>query len=129
MLLTTTYSEGVAMVESADKLPLKEVARQLGRSLEQVRRYVREGKLPAQKLGMQWFVERRALEAFKSANGRVVKEDVLARARALRERIRARVGQMDVVELLEESRRSRDFELSPMGGTQDQPFDQGQDRP
>jgi hypothetical protein len=76
---------------------------------------------------MQWFVERRALEAFKSAfksaNGGAAKEDVLARARALRERIRARVGQMDAVELLEESRRSRAFELSPMGGTQDQPFD------
>jgi len=111
------------MLESADKLPLTEVARQLGRSLEQVRRYVREGKLPAQKLGMQWFVERRALEAFKSANGGAAKEDVLARARALRERIRARVGQVDVVELLEESRRSRDFDLSQMGGTQDQPFD------
>ena len=111
------------MVASDDKLPLKEVARQLGRSLEQVRRYVREGKLPAQKLGMQWFVERRALEAFKSANGVVVKEDVLARARALRERIRARVGQMDVVELLEESRRSRAFDLSQMVRTQDQPFD------
>jgi excisionase family DNA binding protein len=115
------------MLESTDKLALKEVARQLGRSLEQVRRYVREGKLPAQKLGMQWFVERRALEAFKSAsksaNGGAAREDVLARARALRERIRARVGQMDAVELLEESRRGRAFELSPMGGTQDPPFD------
>jgi excisionase family DNA binding protein len=129
MLLTTTYNQGVVMVESADKLPLKEVARQLDRSLEQVRRYVREGKLPAQKLGMQWFVERRALEAFRSANGLVVKGDVLARARALRERIRARLGQMDVVELLEESRRSRAFDLSQMGRTQEQPFDQAQDRP
>jgi excisionase family DNA binding protein len=117
------------MAEAENKLPLKEVARQLGRSLEQVRRYVREGKLPAQKLGMQWFVDRPALEAFAIANGRVVKEDVLARAKALRERIRARVGQMDVVEFLEESRRSRDFDLSPMGRTQDQPFDQAQDRP
>ena len=117
------------MVESADKLSLKEVARQLGRSLEQVRRYVREGKLPAQKLGMQWFVESRALEAFKSANGVVAQEDVLARARALRERIRARVGQMDVVELLEESRRSRDLDLSQRERTQDQPFDQVQGRP
>jgi excisionase family DNA binding protein len=117
------------MADAEDKLPLKEVARQLGRSLEQVRRYVREGKLPAQKLGMQWFVERGALEAFKSANGRVVKEDVLARARALREKIRQRVGLLNVVELLEESRRSRTFDLSQMGRTQDRPFDHPQDKP
>jgi excisionase family DNA binding protein len=110
MLLTTTYNRGVVMVESADKLPLKEVARQLGRSLEQARRYVREGKLPAQKLGMQWFVERRALEAFKSANGGAAKEDVMARAWALQERIRARVGWFDVVELVEESRRNHPFD-------------------
>jgi len=55
------------MVEAEDSLTLKEVSRQLGRSLEQVRRYVREGKLPAQKLGMQWFVDRCDLEAFKTA--------------------------------------------------------------
>ena len=106
------------MLESADKLALKEVARQLGRSLEQVRRYVREGKLPAQKLGMQWFVERRALEEFKSANWGAAKRDVLARAWALQERIRARVGWFDVVEMVEESRRNHPFDSA-----QGRPFD------
>jgi excisionase family DNA binding protein len=112
------------MVDVEDKLPLKEVARQLGRSLEQVRRYVREGKLPAQKLGMQWFVERGALEAFKSTNGRVVKEDVLARAWALQERIRARVGWFDVIELVEESRRNHPFD-----SVQDSPSDSAHSKP
>jgi excisionase family DNA binding protein len=115
------------MVESAEKLPLKEVSRQLGRSLEQVRRYVREGKLPAQKLGMQWFVERRALEAFKSANGGAAVEDVLARAWALQERIRARVGWFDVLEMLEESRRNHPFDSAD--SAQGRPFDDTQDGP
>jgi hypothetical protein len=44
MLLTITNGmKGYRMVESRDKLTLLEVARELGRSLEQVRRYVREG--------------------------------------------------------------------------------------
>jgi excisionase family DNA binding protein len=99
------------MADAEDKLPLKEVARQLGRSLEQVRRYVREGKLPAEKLGMQWFVERGALEAFTSTRGGATKQDVLARAWALQERIRKRVGWFNVVELVEESRRNHPFEV------------------
>ena len=94
------------MVEPGETLNLKDVARELGRSLEQVRRYVREGKLPAQKLGMQWFVSRRALEAFQGNGGRVTQPDILARAKALREQIKARVGLIDVVELLDEDRRS-----------------------
>lgn len=94
------------MVEPGETLTLKEVARELGRSLEQVRRYVREGKLPAQKLGMQWFVSRRALAVFQGNGAKVTQPDILARIRALREQIRARVGSIDVVELLDEDRRS-----------------------
>lgn len=94
------------MAEPGETLTLKQVARELGRSLEQVRRYVREGKLPAQKLGMQWFVSRRSLEAFQGNGGRVAQPDVSARAKALREQIKARVGLIDVVELLNEDRRS-----------------------
>ena len=41
------------MVKTTDMLTLREVVRDLGRSLDQVGRYVREGKLPADKLGMQ----------------------------------------------------------------------------
>lgn len=87
-------------------LKLNQVAQELGKSLEQVRRYVREGKLPARKLGMQWFVRRQDLDAFRGVGGKPSQQEVLERARALRERIKARVGLLDVVELLEESRRS-----------------------
>lgn len=88
-------------------LTLMEVAQELGRSLEQVRRYAREGKLPAHKLGMQWFVKRRDLKAFKLGGKRSNQAEVLARARALSQDIEERVGRIDVVELLDQYRRSR----------------------
>lgn len=93
------------MIEPDEKLTLREVARDIGRPLEQVRRYVREGKLSAEKLGMQWLVNRRDLDTFKGTTGES-QDDVLVRARALRESIRKRAGKVDVVGLLEESRRS-----------------------
>ena len=95
------------MVEPGETLTLKEVARELGRSLEQVRRYVREGKLPAKKMGMQWFVSRRALDAFQSNGNRVTQPDILARIRANREQIKSQTGLIDVIQLLDEDRRSR----------------------
>ena len=94
------------MAVHTDDLTLMQVARELGRSLEQVRRYVREEKLPAHKLGMQWFVKRRDLKAFKLGRKGATRKDVLARARALRQDIEERVGRIDVVELLDQSRRS-----------------------
>lgn len=42
-------------------LTVAEVAQRLGRSIEQVRRYLREGKLPGRRIGQQWFVEASAL--------------------------------------------------------------------
>lgn len=38
-----------------------EAARRLGRSIEQVRRYLREGKLRGQRIGQQWFVDEASL--------------------------------------------------------------------
>jgi len=43
-------------------ITVAEAARRLGRSLEQVRRYLREGKLKGQRVGGQWFVEEASLE-------------------------------------------------------------------
>ena len=37
----------------------------LGRSTEQVRRYLREGKLAGVRVGGQWFIDRAALELFQ----------------------------------------------------------------
>ena len=55
------------MVDSSTgMLTIKEVAVEFDRSIEQVRRYVREGKLPARKMGMQWFVDPGDVEEFRA---------------------------------------------------------------
>jgi excisionase family DNA binding protein len=43
-------------------LTVAETAKLLGRSTEQVRRYLREGVLPGRRLGGQWFVARGDVE-------------------------------------------------------------------
>jgi excisionase family DNA binding protein len=44
-----------------------DAARQLERSTEQVRRYLREGRLEGRRMGGQWFIERSALDTFHQA--------------------------------------------------------------
>jgi excisionase family DNA binding protein len=46
-----------------DQLTVMEAARVLGRSTEQVRRYLREGVLPGQRIGGQWFIARADAES------------------------------------------------------------------
>jgi excisionase family DNA binding protein len=50
------------MVSLNGMITVAEAARRLGRSLEQVRRYLREGKLKGQRIGGQWFIEEASLE-------------------------------------------------------------------
>ena len=53
------------MTEQVDGLiTVGDTARLLGRSTEQVRRYLREGELPGRRLGGQWFIDRTDAEAF-----------------------------------------------------------------
>jgi excisionase family DNA binding protein len=44
-------------------LTIREASRRLNRCPEVVRRYVREGKLPAHKLGMMWYIRPEDAEA------------------------------------------------------------------
>lgn len=48
-------------------LSVSEAARLLERSTEQVRRYLREGRLHGVRIGGQWFIERSAVESFGPA--------------------------------------------------------------
>ena len=48
-------------------LTVVDAARELGRSTEQVRRYLREGRLSGRRLGGQWFIEESALTAFRES--------------------------------------------------------------
>jgi len=112
------------MVSLDGMITVAEAAKRLGRSLEQVRRYLREGKLKGQRIGGQWFVEEASLElryqpsrgtAQRIREGSVVmeagklsKEEIdtlIKRIDANREAIRRRLGHdLDVVELLRRSR-------------------------
>lgn len=44
-------------------LTVPEAARRCGRNPETIRRWIREGKLPADKIGTQWFVDELDLDA------------------------------------------------------------------
>ena len=48
----------------SDLITVGETARRLSRSTEQVRRYLREGRLTGRRIGGQWFIERAAVESF-----------------------------------------------------------------
>ena len=89
------------MVSLEGMITVAEAARRLNRSIEQVRRYLREGKLEGQRIGNQWFVAEDGVvsrrrddlgELFRRVDGR-------------RETIRRRIGRdVDVVELVRRSR-------------------------
>ncbi len=82
--------------EPQDELiSVRQAAKKSGRNPETVRRWIWNGKLPAEKLGNQLFVKRRALEAFTKEMGAEEAEnaprpDFLERAIALQNRIKAR---------------------------------------
>jgi excisionase family DNA binding protein len=90
------------MVTLEGMITVAEAARRLNRSIEQVRRYLREGKLRGQRIGNQWFVEERCLEATRGEP--LVPPELAENIRALREEIRRRHGTFDVVALVRKSR-------------------------
>jgi excisionase family DNA binding protein len=104
-------------------LTVHEAALRLRRSTEQVRRYLREGKLPGRRIGGQWFIQEEALAAYPRERtqeahlgevavmdyraGSSTVDTLIARINANREAIRARLGgnvPIDVVELIREDR-------------------------
>src|SRR5918994_6628196 len=65
--LSASGSKGASMAEQVhvgDLITVAETAKLLGRSTEQVRRYLREGELPGRRLGGQWFIDRADAESF-----------------------------------------------------------------
>ena len=55
------------MDESQALVSVGDAARHLKRSTEQVRRYLREGRLDGRRIGGQWFIDRAALDTFATA--------------------------------------------------------------
>lgn len=56
-----------------DGLSVAETARILNRSTEQVRRYLREGRLAGRRVGGQWFIDSAAVESFGSSQSKEVR--------------------------------------------------------
>ena len=115
------------MIPLDGMITVAEAARRLNRSLEQVRRYLREGKLKGQRVGGQWFVEEASLPLrYQIRRGRrtsvrepgatmeatkMTKEEIEALFKRIddnREAIRKRLGHgFDISRLIEESREGR----------------------
>ena len=72
------------MITLEGMITVAEAASRLQRSTEQVRRYLREGKLPGQRIGNQWFVEERVVA---TATRHEQQMEVLKRIRENREAI------------------------------------------
>ena len=112
------------MVSLDGMITVAEAAKRLGRSLEQVRRYLREGKLKGQRIGGQWFVEEASLplryQPSRGTDQRIREVSVVMEAPKLtkeelddlirlidenREAIRRRLGHgLDISRLIQESR-------------------------
>ncbi len=98
------------VVKSDDLITVREAARIVGRTTETVRRWIWDGKLPAQKMGNQLFVRRADLTPL--AGGAYEQttsggKDVLEELRANREKIAQRLGgTLDIIKMLDESRES-----------------------
>lgn len=98
-------------VRTKDELiNVREAARECGRNMETIRRWVWGGKLPAEKLGNQLFIKRGDLNACrqkmkKNKQETPAKSDFLKRAITLQNKIRARTGaEFDIASLIRESR-------------------------
>ncbi len=66
-------------------LTVAQAARQLERSTEQVRRYLRENRLTGQRIGGQWFIDRGDLQTFSdNARAKQTYLDRIGAARTLR---------------------------------------------
>lgn len=113
-------------------MTVEQAARRLDRSIEQVRRYLREGKLPGRRIGQQWFIEEAALASWQPGRGRagagrigeavatyearamktdetkrkegLALEEWFRRVDEIAAKIRRESGEFDVVEMLRRSR-------------------------
>lgn len=98
-------------------ISVKEAAKICSRNTETIRRWIWNGKLPAEKLGNQLFIKKRdldiycretAIEPYRSTK----KQDFLERAIALQNRIKARGGELtNSAEIIRKMREERIDEL------------------
>jgi excisionase family DNA binding protein len=98
-------------------ISVKEAAIECGRNPETVRRWIWNGKLPAEKLGNQLFIRKGDLTSFRRGTGALTykatpQPDFLERAIALQQRMKAR--RLDPFDEAETVRRMRDERMSQL---------------
>lgn len=60
----TCFGKWGRLVDDQGLVTVADAAGHLARSTEQVRRYLREGRLKGKRIGGQWFIEQSALDSF-----------------------------------------------------------------
>jgi len=92
-------------------ISVREAAKECGRNMETIRRWIWSGRLPARKLGNQLFIKGQDWQMFCKKH-KITKQqtisllEFLKKARVLREQIRHRTGiDFDITELVKESRK------------------------
>jgi excisionase family DNA binding protein len=92
------------MIEVEGMISVAEAAKRLNRSIEQVRRNLRDGKLKGQRIGNQWFVDEASL-ARDLKSEPLVPRELMEKIRKTREEIFSRNGIIfDAVEMIRQSR-------------------------
>jgi excisionase family DNA binding protein len=76
------------MIQTDGMITVAEAAKRLNRSIEQVRRYLREGKLKGERIGNQWFVDEAALKPRKPRP--LIPRELIAEVKEIRQRIAER---------------------------------------
>ncbi len=107
-----------------DYITVREAAKRMGRSTEQIRRYLRDGKLVGQRIGGQWFIREQAalykvrgqeetdVTMYYNLDSSNYRSEIFERMNRRREEIRKRWEKLgaavNVVDLLEEIREEKE---------------------
>jgi excisionase family DNA binding protein len=62
------------MIDTKGMITVAEAAKRMNRSIEQVRRKLREGKLKGQRIGNQWFVDEESLRKLRAKEPLIPRE-------------------------------------------------------
>ena len=107
----------MAATNKDELISVREAARQCGRNMETVRRWIWGGKLPAEKIGNQLFIKKSDFADFCRETSALKyraepKPDFLERAIALRNKMKARgAGPFNAAEEIRKMREERMNEL------------------
>lgn len=97
------------MIDTKGMITVAEAAKRMNRSIEQVRRKLREGKLKGQRIGNQWFVEEDGVQSRKTTKP-LIPLEVMAEVDELRRQVAER-NPGYVFDAVEMVRRSREEDL------------------